>query len=106
MDLYVASARLARKVGFQFIDVKQCHRYLLSEMLGARTRPGRYGGPYEHREEVMLFYHAGAPTSANAPVVSRATPSNPPAVVPHVQPASLTAQPGELPPQPVPVDTQ
>jgi hypothetical protein len=25
-------------------------------------------------------------------------------VVPHVQPASLTAQPGELPPQPVPVN--
>ena len=46
---YVAAARLARAVGFDFVDVKQCHRYLLSEFLGARNRPGPYGGSYENR---------------------------------------------------------
>lgn len=46
---YVASAKLAHEVGFDFVDVKQCHRYLLSEFLGARNRPGPYGGSFENR---------------------------------------------------------
>ncbi|MGL4555834.1 MAG: NADH:flavin oxidoreductase [Gemmataceae bacterium] len=48
-DLYVKAARLARDVGFHFVDVKQCHRYLLNELLGARGRPGPYGGDFENR---------------------------------------------------------
>lgn len=49
IDDYVATARLAAEVGFDFVDVKQCHRYLLGELLGARNRDGRYGGSYENR---------------------------------------------------------
>ena len=49
VDHYVRAARLAFNVGFQFVDVKQCHRYLLSEMLAAKTRPGPYGGSLENR---------------------------------------------------------
>lgn len=49
VDDYVAAAKLAVEVGFDFIDVKQCHRYLLSELLGARNRPGPYGGSFENR---------------------------------------------------------
>src|SRR5207248_1023221 len=30
VERYVAAAKLAHKIGFQFIDLKQCHRYLLS----------------------------------------------------------------------------
>lgn len=48
-DAYVAAARRAFSVGFDFIDLKQCHTYLLNELLGARTRPGRYGGDFEGR---------------------------------------------------------
>lgn len=48
-DRYVAAAKIAAKAGYQFVDVKQCHRYLLNELLAARTRPGRYGGSYENR---------------------------------------------------------
>jgi NADPH2 dehydrogenase len=48
-DSYVSAARLAFKVGFQFVDIKQCHGYLLNELLGARTRPGQYGGSLENR---------------------------------------------------------
>src|SRR5207249_912298 len=48
-DDYVAAARLAHQVGFQFVDIKQCHRYLLSELLAAKTRPGPYGGSLENR---------------------------------------------------------
>jgi 2,4-dienoyl-CoA reductase-like NADH-dependent reductase (Old Yellow Enzyme family) len=49
VERYVAAAKLAHAVGCQFVDVKQCHRYLLSELLAARTRPGRYGGSLENR---------------------------------------------------------
>jgi NADPH2 dehydrogenase len=49
VDRYVSAARIARDVGFQFVDVKQCHRYLLSELLAARRRPGPYGGSLENR---------------------------------------------------------
>jgi NADPH2 dehydrogenase len=49
VDHYVAAARIAHRVGFQFVDVKQCHRYLLNELLAARNRPGPYGGSLENR---------------------------------------------------------
>jgi 2,4-dienoyl-CoA reductase-like NADH-dependent reductase (Old Yellow Enzyme family) len=48
-ERFVEAAVLAREAGFDFIDVKQCHTYLLNELLGARTRDGAYGGPFEHR---------------------------------------------------------
>ena len=46
---FIAAARLAHGCGFQFVDVKACHGYLGHEMLGARTRPGPYGGSLENR---------------------------------------------------------
>ena len=48
-DHYVAAASLADRAGFDFVDLKQCHRYLLNELLAARTRPGQYGGSFENR---------------------------------------------------------
>lgn len=53
-DHYVHAAKLAYDLGFHFVDVKQCHRYLLSELLGARTRPGRFGGSLENRTRLAL----------------------------------------------------
>jgi NADPH2 dehydrogenase len=49
VDHYVAAAKIAFAAGYQFVDVKQCHRYLLNEMLAARTRPGPFGGSLENR---------------------------------------------------------
>jgi 2,4-dienoyl-CoA reductase-like NADH-dependent reductase (Old Yellow Enzyme family) len=46
---FVAAARMARSAGFDFVDIKQCHGYLGHELLGARTRQGRYGGSAENR---------------------------------------------------------
>ncbi|MGL5094913.1 MAG: NADH:flavin oxidoreductase [Planctomycetia bacterium] len=48
-DAYVAAAERTARAGFDFVDVKQCHRYLLSELLAAKTRPGRFGGSLENR---------------------------------------------------------
>lgn len=52
-DAYAAAAKRAFKIGFDFVDVKQCHTYLLNELLGARTRPGRYGGDFEGRTRMV-----------------------------------------------------
>lgn len=53
IDAYVTSARVARDIGFQFVDVKACHGYLLHEFLSARTRPGRFGGDLAGRSRVL-----------------------------------------------------
>jgi len=46
---YVDAAALAADAGFDFVDVKHCHGYLLHELLGAVDRDGAYGGSLEHR---------------------------------------------------------
>jgi NADPH2 dehydrogenase len=48
-DHFAEAAALAYRIGFDFVDIKQCHRYLLNELLSARSRPGKYGGPLENR---------------------------------------------------------
>jgi 2,4-dienoyl-CoA reductase-like NADH-dependent reductase (Old Yellow Enzyme family) len=48
-DAYAAAALLARRAGFDFVDVKQCHTYLINELLAARERDGDYGGSFEGR---------------------------------------------------------
>ncbi len=53
-DQYIAAARWAVKAGVDFIDLKQCHRYLLSELLGAINRPGDYGGSFENRTRLIV----------------------------------------------------
>ncbi|MHC4908290.1 MAG: oxidoreductase [Planctomycetota bacterium] len=50
---FVRSALLARSVGFDFVDVKCCHGYLLHEMLGCHERPGPYGGTFENRTRLF-----------------------------------------------------
>lgn len=54
VERYVYSARLAQAVGFDGVDVKSCHRYLLSEVLASHTREGKYGGSFENRSRLLL----------------------------------------------------
>ncbi len=51
---YVHSAKLAQETGFDGVDVKCCHRYLLSELLASHTRGGKYGGSFENRTRLPL----------------------------------------------------
>jgi 2,4-dienoyl-CoA reductase (NADPH2) len=53
-DRYVEAVRLTRACGFEGVDIKSCHRYLISELLAAHTRPGRYGGSFENRTRFLL----------------------------------------------------
>jgi NADPH2 dehydrogenase len=50
---YVAAARFAARAGYDFVDVKCCHGYLLHEFLSAHTRPGPYGGSFENRTRLF-----------------------------------------------------
>jgi 2,4-dienoyl-CoA reductase-like NADH-dependent reductase (Old Yellow Enzyme family) len=49
VDDFIGAAHLAADAGFQFVDLKQCHGYFGHELLGARTREGRYGGTLANR---------------------------------------------------------
>jgi NADPH2 dehydrogenase len=48
-DQYVEAAKLGAAAGFRAVDIKATHGYLLSELLGAKNRPGPYGGSLENR---------------------------------------------------------
>lgn len=63
---YAVSAKLAKEVGFDGIDVKSCHRYLSSEFLSAYTRPGEYGGSFENRTRFLRNNIASAKTAEDS----------------------------------------
>lgn len=52
-DKFVELARLAQAAGFDGVDIKSCHRYLVSELLASFTREGKYGGSYENRTRFL-----------------------------------------------------
>jgi 2,4-dienoyl-CoA reductase-like NADH-dependent reductase (Old Yellow Enzyme family) len=62
---YVAAARLAWDVGADFVDIKHCHGYLLHEVLGAFTRPGKFGGSFENRTRLLREIVAGIRAGGN-----------------------------------------
>jgi 2,4-dienoyl-CoA reductase (NADPH2) len=54
-DAYVSAAHLAVAAGFDAVDIKACHRYLVSETLASFTRENsRYGGPFENRIRLLV----------------------------------------------------
>ena len=56
---FVITAKAAYEAGFDFVDVKACHGYLLHEFLGAHNRPGTYGGSFENRTRLLREILAG-----------------------------------------------
>ena len=53
-DDFVRAAILAAQAGFDAVDIKSCHRYLLSELLASFTRENsRYGGSFENRTRML-----------------------------------------------------
>jgi len=54
-NTYVEASSLAFKAGFDAVDVKACHGYLLNELLASFTREGRYGGEaLQNRSRFLL----------------------------------------------------
>ena len=63
--VYADVAKLAKKAGFDGVEVKSCHFYFISELLSGFDRPGRYGGSFENRvrhlKESLLAVREAAP---------------------------------------------
>jgi NADPH2 dehydrogenase len=59
VERYVAAAALAQQAGFELVDVKHCHGYLLHELLSAHDRPGPYGGDLAGRTHFLRSVVAG-----------------------------------------------
>ena len=59
IESFVNAAVRAAALGFEFVDIKHCHGYLLHEFLGAHTRQGPYGGSFENRTRLLREIVAG-----------------------------------------------
>ena len=51
---FIDGAVLAAEAGFDSVDIKVCHEYILRELLSAFTRPGKYGGSFENRTRALF----------------------------------------------------
>ncbi len=47
------ATKLAKEVGFDAVDIKCCHGYLLTELTSAYHRAGAYGGSFENRTRLL-----------------------------------------------------
>ena len=52
---FARAAKLAWNEGFDFVDLKHCHGYLLHEFLAARARDGRFGGVSLDERTALTF---------------------------------------------------
>lgn len=53
-ERFVEAARLSMLAGFDAVDIKACHGYLINEFLSGFNRKGRYGGNFENRTRLLL----------------------------------------------------
>jgi NADPH2 dehydrogenase len=79
---FVRAAVLARRAGFDFVDVKHCHGYLGHELLSACDRPGRYGGDLDGRTRFLRAVLEGV--RAEAPELGMAVRLSAFDLMPHV----------------------
>lgn len=72
MDAFVEASSLAYEAGFDAVDVKSCHGYLLNDLLSGYTREGEYGGnSFENRTRFLLETVKAIREEADVAVTSR-----------------------------------
>ena len=82
VEAFVRAAGLARRAGFDFVDVKHCHGYLAHELLSAVNRPGPYGGDLDGRTRLLRAVAEGV--RAEAPGLGLAVRLSAFDLIPHV----------------------
>lgn len=55
IQAFIDAATLAYEAGFDSVDVKVCHEYILRELLAAYNRPGKFGGSFENRTRAVFM---------------------------------------------------
>mgnify|MGYP000965362600 CR=1 FL=1 len=70
-EVYARAAKLAARAGFDGVDIKSCHGYLMSELLASHTRKGEYGGCFENRTRLLIDSVSAAKAATSAFVTSR-----------------------------------
>jgi NADPH-dependent glutamate synthase beta subunit-like oxidoreductase/2,4-dienoyl-CoA reductase-like NADH-dependent reductase (Old Yellow Enzyme family) len=53
-EYFVKAAEMAFEAGFDAVDIKACHGYLINEIFASFNRPGKYGGSFENRTRILL----------------------------------------------------
>ncbi len=53
VEKFGEASRLAKAAGFDAVDIKSCHGYLLAELTSAYNRPGEFGGSFENRTRLL-----------------------------------------------------
>ena len=54
VEQFVKASILAKEAGFDGVDIKACHGYLLHDLFSCFDRPGKYGGSFENRTRLFL----------------------------------------------------
>jgi len=70
---FLQASILTQQAGFDGVDIKACHGYLLNELLASYTRPGLYGGDFDNRTRFIrnIFEAVRAALPSNFMVTSR-----------------------------------
>ena len=53
-EKFAEAAQLSKLAGFDAVDIKACHGYLINEFLSGFNRKGNYGGSFENRTRLLL----------------------------------------------------
>ncbi len=68
---YIYAAELAERAGFDAVDIRTCHGYLLNELLSSYNRSGKYGGSYENRTRLLKNIIKGVKERTNLIIAVR-----------------------------------
>ncbi len=69
-EAFGQAAKLAERAGADGVDIKCCHRYLLSELLSAYQREGAYGGSFENRTRLLRNAVAAAQAATRSLLIT------------------------------------
>jgi 2,4-dienoyl-CoA reductase-like NADH-dependent reductase (Old Yellow Enzyme family) len=71
IEKFVEAAQMADKIGFDFVDIKQCHGYFGHELLSGFDRPGEFGGSFENRTRFIREVISGIQAETKIAIGSR-----------------------------------